>query len=212
MFHDTAADAETEGFRACKRSRPEIENGEGDPQKIAVEKACEMVRKEQDGTDSRKWSVKALASEVGLTESHFCRVFRKLMGITVGEYRAFVSSRISKGLAEAFEMDQQHRLNVTHESRESISTTNTLATYGCESSLSLAEFDCTELEEDWHHFAGMRPSVALFNSPCMDLNIIDWNQWSLDHSSDPNRVVAMDDGFQFFDFDTIGRAELEAPD
>jgi AraC-like DNA-binding protein len=212
VFQDTAAEAEKEGFRACKRCRPELGDGEGDPQKIAVEKACDLVRKEQDGTDARKWSVKALATEVGLTESHFCRVFRKVMGMTVGEYRAYASPGISEGLAEAFEMDQQHRLDVTHELRDPISTTNTLATYGCESSLSLAEFDCTELEEDWHHFAGMRPSMALFNSPCMDLNIIDWNQWSLDHSSDPTRVVAMEDGFQFFDFDTIGRAELEVPE
>jgi AraC-like DNA-binding protein len=209
VFHDTAAEAETEGFRACKRCRPELGYGEGDPQKIAVEKACDLVRKEQDGIDARKWSVKALAMEVGLTESHFCRVFRKVMGMTVGEYRAFLSPGSSEGLAEAFKVDQQQRLDVTHESRESISTTNTLATYGCESSLSLVEFDCTELEEGWHHFAGMRPSVAPFNSSCMDLDIIDWNQWSLDNSSDPTRVAAMDDGFQFFDFDTIGRAELE---
>jgi AraC-like DNA-binding protein len=212
VFQDTAADAEKEGFRACKRCRPELGDGEGDPQKIAVEKACDLVRKEQDGTDARKWSVKALATEVGLTESHFCRVFRKVMGMTVGEYRGFVPPGISEGSVEAFEMDQQDRLDVTLKSRESVSTANTLATYGCESSLSIADFDSTELEEDWHHFAGMRPSMALFNSPCMDLTIIDWNQWFLDHSSDPTRAVAVDDGFQFFDFDTIGRAELEVPE
>ncbi len=212
MFHDTAAEAETEGFRACKRCRPELGYREGDPQKIAVEKACDLVRKEQEGIDARKWSVKDLATEVGLTESHFCRVFRKVMGMTVGKYRAFVSLRILERLAEAPKMDQQHRLDVTHESRESISTNDTLGTYGCESSLSLAEFDCPELEEDWHHFAGMRPSIGLFNSPCMDLDIIDWDQWFLDHSLDPTRAIEMDDGFQFFDFDTVGTEELEVPE
>jgi AraC-like DNA-binding protein len=184
-----------------------LEDGEGDTQKIAVEKACDLVRKEQEGTDARKWSVKALATEVGLTESHFCRVFKKVMGMTVGEYRAFVFPEMMEGLPEALETDQQHTLDVTHESRESLSTTDTLDTYGCESSLSLAELDCPELEENWHRFAGMQPSMALFNSPCMDLKIIDWDQWSLDHSSDPTRVVAIDDGFQFFDFDPIGQTE-----
>lgn len=43
-----------------------------------------------------KWTVKALGAEVGMTESHFCRVFRKVMGMTVGEYRA---SLFSGGIA-----------------------------------------------------------------------------------------------------------------
>jgi methylphosphotriester-DNA--protein-cysteine methyltransferase len=84
-FHNTAAEAEADGFRPCKRCHPDSKTTQDDPQKIAVAKACELIKKEAEG--GGKWNVKALATEVGLTESHFCRVFKKVAGITVGEYR-----------------------------------------------------------------------------------------------------------------------------
>lgn len=90
VFHDNAAVAEADGFRPCKRCRPELKQADGDPQKIAVEKACALLEKEQDG---EKWAVKALAKEIGLTESHFCRVFKKVKGLTVGEFRQSLVER-----------------------------------------------------------------------------------------------------------------------
>lgn len=86
VFHDTPAEAEAAGFRPCKRCRPNLRENEGDPQILAVDKACELIVREEIG--AVKWSVKGLAKEVGLTESHFCRVFKKIMGMTIGEYRA----------------------------------------------------------------------------------------------------------------------------
>lgn len=53
--------------------------------------------------ERRKWSVKRLATEVGVTESHFCRVFKKVMGMTVGEYR---SSSQSNALAQDINGDR----------------------------------------------------------------------------------------------------------
>ncbi|KAG9232106.1 transcriptional regulator [Amylocarpus encephaloides] len=85
-FYDTSTDAEAAGFRPCKRCRPELPAAEENPQHIAVERACELVRQEKDGDG--KWSVKSLAKEVGLTDSHFCRVFKKVVGVTIGEYRS----------------------------------------------------------------------------------------------------------------------------
>ena len=41
--------------------------------------------------------MKALAKSVGLTESHFCRVFKKVEGLTVGEYRGLVQGRKEGG-------------------------------------------------------------------------------------------------------------------
>jgi hypothetical protein len=78
-------EAEANGFRPCKRCHPDSKTNQDDPQKIAVAKACNLIKKEAEG--GGKWNVKALATEVGLTESHFCRVFKKVVGITVGEYR-----------------------------------------------------------------------------------------------------------------------------
>ncbi|KAF8856934.1 hypothetical protein BDZ45DRAFT_556339, partial [Acephala macrosclerotiorum] len=84
VFHNSPAEAEADGFRPCKRCRPEVTENDGDSQKLAVAKACEILRK--DGEMGVKLQVKALAAKVGLTECHFCRVFKKIMGITVGEY------------------------------------------------------------------------------------------------------------------------------
>lgn len=61
-----------------------IEN-DGDPQRIAIDKACELLDAEfQEGGNL---SIKVLAAKVGLTECHFCRVFKKIKGVTVGEYK-----------------------------------------------------------------------------------------------------------------------------
>lgn len=55
-----------------------------------VRKVVGLIEGEEGG---RKWSVKALAKEVGWTESHFCRVFKRVSGRTVGEFRGDVQGR-----------------------------------------------------------------------------------------------------------------------
>ncbi|KAH8682844.1 hypothetical protein BGZ60DRAFT_443381, partial [Tricladium varicosporioides] len=85
IFHNNYREAEAAGFRPCKRCKPNLisfEQEEG--QKSMVDRACVLLEKEE--SRGEKWTVKQLAIEVGLTESHFCRVFRKLLGMTVGEY------------------------------------------------------------------------------------------------------------------------------
>jgi methylphosphotriester-DNA--protein-cysteine methyltransferase len=88
-YHDTAANARAAGFRACKRCRPEISEGEGDPQKIAIAKTCTAIKEEAEGR--QKKTIKELAKDVGFTESHFCRIFKKGIGMTVSEYRMSIS-------------------------------------------------------------------------------------------------------------------------
>jgi hypothetical protein len=185
-----------------------LKGGDGDPQKIAVEKACDLVRKELDGTEDRKWSVKALATEVGLTESHFCRIFKKVMGMTVGEYRASNLPVNVESLPGVNDTDQQHVAGITRDPIGSIPTANIPAAYGYQNCLPLADFDCPELEQDWHRFSGMFPSVAMFNYPNMDFETIDSDQSSPDHFSDSANVDLTDDGFQFLDFDCIGSVKL----
>jgi len=90
IFHDSAAAAEKDGFRACKRCRPNLRE-DVDPQKVLIERACELIRAE--GKGGERLGVKALASEVELTESHFCRVFKKVVGMTVRQYRASMLER-----------------------------------------------------------------------------------------------------------------------
>lgn len=87
IFHDTPAQAEAAGFRACLRCRPSA-SAKDDQQAAAVGKACALVDSERNG---QIWSVKDLGKEVGLTESHFCRTFKRIMGCTVGQYRAMAN-------------------------------------------------------------------------------------------------------------------------
>lgn len=91
VFHNNATDARAAGYRACMRCRPAMAEDEGDPQKIAVAKTCASIDKELQGGEKK--GVKELAKDVGFTESHFCRVFKKVTGLTVGEYRASISGK-----------------------------------------------------------------------------------------------------------------------
>lgn len=68
--------------------------GEKEGWEAAVERARGLLDAElEEGEEARKWSVKALGKEVGLSESYFCRAFRKGVGCTIGEYRARVQAQ-----------------------------------------------------------------------------------------------------------------------
>jgi hypothetical protein len=203
VFHDTAAEAAAEGFRACKRCRPELRDGEGNPQKIAVEKACGLIRKEQPGDEDGKWSVKALATEVGLTESHFCRIFKKVMGMTVGEYRAFISLGNTQTSSEmAFmDLDKAHEANVDQDSGGPFPTPNLPLDFEAENWFPLTDSAFPESEQDWHRFSGVSLSMTIFNTPHVHLGLTNLDQSSPDPFSGLTDSGTIDDGLQFFDFD-----------
>jgi AraC family transcriptional regulator of adaptative response/methylated-DNA-[protein]-cysteine methyltransferase len=79
-FHDTCADAERAGFRACKRCRP---NGLGpaEQQAAAVAKACRLI---EDADEMPH--LDALARGAGLSPFHFHRVFKAATGLTPKAY------------------------------------------------------------------------------------------------------------------------------
>lgn len=207
MFHDTAAEAEADGFRACKRCRPEVKHGDGDPQKIAVEKACDLVRKEQIGNEDGKWTVKGLATKVGLTESHFCRIFKKVTGMTVGEYRASILPGPPKHSAEIVSTDGQHIYDLGQYSQEPLPTPSLPDTYGTETPLSLADLNCSDLEEDWHCFIEMPPTMDILSSSSMRLNI-DFDEFSSDQLLETINQKISEDSFQFLNQDYIDSADI----
>lgn len=92
-FHDTPQAAEAAGFRPCLRCKPDVV-GEYDPQAAMVAKACRTMKANlQDG--GKEPSLRELAAEAGLTESHFHRVFKAVMGFTPKGYAT--SLRAGKG-------------------------------------------------------------------------------------------------------------------
>lgn len=93
-FYNTPSQAEEAGFRPCKRCRPECGGtaAQSNPQAAMVEKACQTIRDEVDA--GLKPRLNDLATQAGLTPSHFHRVFKKILGVTPGQY---VSSVVQQG-------------------------------------------------------------------------------------------------------------------
>lgn len=78
-FFPTVAAAERAGLRACLRCRPKEIAGV-DVQVAKMLRACEML--ESDGL----CSIEELASEVGLSQFHFQRSFKEIIGVTPKKY------------------------------------------------------------------------------------------------------------------------------
>jgi methylphosphotriester-DNA--protein-cysteine methyltransferase len=90
VFYDTETQARSDGFRACKRCKPD-DRGFGGVGEDIVARVIGVLRERNcdsdgDGGDRMKKSLKALAAEVGVTPSYLCRVFKRTMGVTIGAY------------------------------------------------------------------------------------------------------------------------------
>src|SRR6202521_4696863 len=78
-FYETNAEAETAGFRPCKRCRPT--EAVGSRHVAAIERACALIRA-QDALPS----LTELADAARLSRFHFHRVFKEITGTTPREW------------------------------------------------------------------------------------------------------------------------------
>jgi AraC family transcriptional regulator of adaptative response/methylated-DNA-[protein]-cysteine methyltransferase len=83
-FHATTEAAETAGFRACKRCKPD----QADAQAVAVAEACRLI----EASDSAP-NLTTLADAAGLSPFHFHRVFKAATGVTPKAYADAVRAR-----------------------------------------------------------------------------------------------------------------------
>jgi AraC family transcriptional regulator of adaptative response/methylated-DNA-[protein]-cysteine methyltransferase len=91
-FHDTIADAEAAGFRACKRCKPNqalfgLQNAE------TVARSCRLIEQAEEIPPLAE-----LAGAAGLSPGYFHRVFKMVTGVTPKEYA--VGHRADKVRAE----------------------------------------------------------------------------------------------------------------
>jgi len=95
-FHATCADAETAGFRPCKRCRPnEASSGELSAAKIAS--ACRLIEAAEEPL-----SLAAIAQASGMSPYHFHRTFKAVTGVTPKAYAmAHRRQRVGTLLKEA---------------------------------------------------------------------------------------------------------------
>lgn len=81
-FHDTREEAEAAGFRPCKRCRPDQASSQRS-QVALVAEACRLLESAEDN-----YTLTDLAAWVGLSPSHFHRLFKATMGLTPKAYAA----------------------------------------------------------------------------------------------------------------------------
>ncbi|KAL4788041.1 metal binding domain of Ada-domain-containing protein [Aspergillus varians] len=104
-FYDTPAQAERAGFRPCKRCKPETLKPVINPQVVLVQKACQTIK--SDIGSGSKPTLNRLAGEAGLTPSHFHRVFKKVMGVTPGNYVTAVARESGCEIAKGKRLDDK---------------------------------------------------------------------------------------------------------
>lgn len=80
-FHLTPAAAQTEGFRACKRCKPDL--GCEAPHAAKVADAARRIAASEETP-----SLTSLARRAGLSPHHFHRVFKAITGLTPKDYAA----------------------------------------------------------------------------------------------------------------------------
>lgn len=95
-FHRTATEAEKAGFRACRRCQPN-KHSAVEHHAAAVAKACKRIALAGESLD-----LKTLAGAVGMSPSHFHRVFKSLTGLTPKAYAtAQCSQRMRNQLSQS---------------------------------------------------------------------------------------------------------------
>jgi AraC family transcriptional regulator, regulatory protein of adaptative response / methylated-DNA-[protein]-cysteine methyltransferase len=80
IFFETPEEAESAGFRACKRCRPKGDS-QAEREAELVLRACELMRESE-----KNLSLDELAQAVGLSSFHFQRMFKRVSGVTPREY------------------------------------------------------------------------------------------------------------------------------
>ncbi|KAH8821433.1 metal binding domain of Ada-domain-containing protein [Xylogone sp. PMI_703] len=179
VFHDNAAAAEKDGFRPCRRCRPDL-SSEDVPQRKAIEKACDLIKGESlQDNEVKKWTVKALAKEVGLTESHFCRSFKRFTGCTIGEYRAQMIStaqneaRIGTTVTDPSSSTADQHLDVSES--DDIATENW--DLPLEEAANITPFDHSAYI--WNNHDEWNQDISMGDWPAADANIFDYSSMPL---------------------------------
>lgn len=84
VYFETVEKAQREGFRPCTRCRPDELGFIGQREEVVL-RTLGLLR-DETGRVRMERGVKALSKEVGVTPSYLCRVFKAVMGCTLGQY------------------------------------------------------------------------------------------------------------------------------
>jgi len=93
VFHKNSQDAEAAGFRPCKRCKPEL--AKFDPEADKIDAACQTIR--ANANEGKGTNLKDLAADAEVTEAHFHRLFKKVVGMTPKAYAMGVLGQDGNG-------------------------------------------------------------------------------------------------------------------
>ncbi|KAF2464107.1 uncharacterized protein BDR25DRAFT_337604 [Lindgomyces ingoldianus] len=99
VFYDSEDQARRDGFRPCKRCKPDDTTFVGEGEEV-VSRVIGLLRVRKDGLPL-KGGLSHLAKEAGITRSYLCRVFKKKMGMTIGAYMKEFEMEASEGETES---------------------------------------------------------------------------------------------------------------
>lgn len=165
-----------------------------------MENACKLIRGEKD----EKWPVKRLALEVGLTESHFCRVFKKIEGCTVGEYRTRLLLQRSGTMDMSTEQPPCIGRNQVHASdiREPLSIHHVISNIQNSPWCRTDETTCLDLPRDWsgsNQVLLAEDDLLMFGENFQDFVGDGYDGWSTDGTG----FDARENLFEFIKFDDL---------
>lgn len=83
IFYDTVQQAIQQGFRPCKRCRPEVLSGWNNTRNGVAQACCIINQWVQKG---ERLDVDSLAKQVGFSKWHFCRVFKNYTDYTPRQF------------------------------------------------------------------------------------------------------------------------------
>ncbi|KAK3645202.1 hypothetical protein LTR56_009252 [Elasticomyces elasticus] len=95
-FRDTAEDAESDGYRACKRCQPQSYCS-SQPEAEKIRRICMVL--DDLSADAPLPGLKTMAETAGLSRYHFHRQFKKVTGMTPREYALAARSAGSSSTA-----------------------------------------------------------------------------------------------------------------
>ena len=77
--------AEAEGFRPCRRCRPDLVKV-ADPALSLTRQVCRMIEQHVQEQGSDRMTLQQIAAETGYSEDHLSKSFRKILGISPVDY------------------------------------------------------------------------------------------------------------------------------
>ena len=96
-FYDSVESALADGLRPCLRCRPAVDLAVASVHLPAMKKLCRFLRENCE----QHFSNEDLANRIGLSESHFPKVFKVCIGVTAREYADACRSRRLRDLLKS---------------------------------------------------------------------------------------------------------------